>query len=193
MPATPPARRTPNHAVRDDGIAATIASRPKLPLVPFVAPPTMMSSSSSSCARLVFVGTHRGLVGLGGRSACRTPRRRRLGLGAGNLNINNNNNNECGGNDGAPSSFQGHVARDGTPRWPCFAWPSGSQERPRGSMKDFEFSGRGGPRASNATADSLGCRSLYLTVVPNKGRCTMCATHTQRIGYPWRWSPDDSL
>ena len=21
----------------------------------------------------------------------------------------------------------------------------------------------------------------------------MCATHTQRIGYPWRWSPDESL
>jgi hypothetical protein len=61
-------------------------------------------SSSSSLARLVVVGTHGGLVGLGGRSACRTPRRRWFGLGAGDSN-NISSSNHSGGNDGASTSF----------------------------------------------------------------------------------------
>ncbi|KAL3761970.1 hypothetical protein ACHAW5_006676 [Stephanodiscus triporus] len=63
-----------------------------------------LSSHSS-----LLLQTHGGLGGLGGRSACRTSRRRWFGLGAGDTNSNNNNNkhnNDCGDdNDGAPTSL----------------------------------------------------------------------------------------
>ena len=110
---------TPTHDVaRDVVIAANIALHQSglsshSSLLPRRHAGSMISSSSlssvippfssSSRAHLVVVGTH---GGLGGRSACRTPRRRWFGLGAGDSNTNNNSSsNQSGGNDGAPTSF----------------------------------------------------------------------------------------
>ncbi len=178
-------RRTPNHdVVRDNGIAVTIAlhrsglsSHSSLLLrrhVGSMIPSSSLSSvipssSSSSLARLVVVGTHGGLVGLGGRSACRTPWRRWFGLGTGDSNANNNSSsNHSGGNDGAPTSFLRRFLAPkvmpprNTPRWYAemallcvvfgitgtstmfFVRPAVSDVLGlEGSMKDGESSGKG--------------------------------------------------